>query len=151
MKWIYVGWLLVGLLIVSVFLWVVDVIFIVNGKVVVRFCMVFIVNVIVELGDFYIFSLIGVGLVLVWYSVVLDLSNCFVGILWVKVIFSGMVDSIGYYKNQGMVGNIQFELQNEDGIMLNNGSSQLVQVDEVSQFVCFLLQVRVLFVNGGVM
>nr|VXZ92449.1 P pilus assembly protein, pilin FimA [Klebsiella pneumoniae] len=52
-------------------------------------------------------------------------------------------------QNQGTAGNIQLELQNEDGTTLNNGSSQSVQVDEASQSARFPLQVRALSVNGG--
>ncbi len=52
-------------------------------------------------------------------------------------------------QNQGTAGNIQLELQSEDGTTLNNGSSQSVQVDEASQSARFPLQVRALSVNGG--
>lgn len=52
-------------------------------------------------------------------------------------------------KPRGTAGNIQLELQNEDGTTLNNGSSQSVQVDEASQSARFPLQVRALSVNGG--
>ena len=103
----------------------------------------------VELGDLYTFSLIGAGSASAWHSVALDLSNCPVGTSRVKATFSGTADSTGYYKNQGTAGNIQLELQNEDGTTLNNGSSQSVQVDETSQSARFPLQVRALSVNGG--
>ncbi|WP_409418451.1 fimbrial protein, partial [Klebsiella pneumoniae] len=94
-------------------------------------------------------SLIGAGSASAWHSVALDLSNCPVGTSRVKATFSGTADSTGYYKNQGTAGNIQLELQNEDGTTLNNGSSQSVQVDEASQSARFPLQVRALSVNGG--
>ncbi|STW13374.1 fimbrial protein FimG [Klebsiella pneumoniae subsp. rhinoscleromatis] len=91
----------------------------------------------------------GAGSASAWHSVALDLSNCPVGTSRVKATFSGTADSTGYYKNQGTAGNIQLELQNEDGTTLNNGSSQSVQVDEASQSARFPLQVRALSVNGG--
>ncbi len=112
-------------------------------------CTVSTVNATVELGDLYTFSLIGAGSASAWHSVALDLSNCPVGTSRVKATFSGTADSTGYYKNQGTAGNIQLELQNEDGTTLNNGSSQSVQVDEASQSARFPLQVRALSVNGG--
>ena len=158
MKWTHVGWLLAGLLTASASLRAADVTLTVNGKVVARPCTVSTVNATVELGDLYTFSLIGAGSASAWHSVALDLSNCPVGTSRVKATFSGTADSTGYYKNQGTAGNIQLELQNEDGTTLNNGSSQSVQVDEASQSVQvdeasqsarFPLQVRALSVNGG--
>lgn len=130
MKWTHVGWLLAGLLTASASLRAADVTLTVNGKVVARPCTVSTVNATVELGDLYTFSLIGAGSASAWHSVALDLSNCPVGTSRVKATFSGTADSTGYYKNQGTAGNIQLELQNEDGTTLNNGSSQSVQVDE---------------------
>lgn len=104
MKWCKCGYVLVVILVfVSVMIQVVDVIIMVNGKVVVKLCMVFIINVMVDFGDFYFFSFMFVGVVLVWYDVVFELTNCLVGMLRVIVSFSGVVDSIGYYKNQGIV------------------------------------------------
>ncbi len=149
MKWTHVGWLLAGLLTASASLRAADVTLTVNGKVVARPCTVSTVNATVELGDLYTFSLLGAGSASAWHSVALDLSNCPVGTSRVKATFSGTADSTGYYKNQGTAGNIQLELQNEDGTTLNNGSSQSVQVDEASQSARFPLQVRALSVNGG--
>ncbi|MHA9666595.1 type 1 fimbrial minor subunit FimG [Klebsiella pneumoniae] len=137
MKWTHVGWLLAGLLTASASLRAADVTLTVNGKVVARPCTVSTVNATVELGDLYTFSLIGAGSASAWHSVALDLSNCPVGTSRVKATFSGTA------------GNIQLELQNEDGTTLNNGSSQSVQVDEASQSARFPLQVRALSVNGG--
>ncbi|HCE3892672.1 fimbrial protein [Klebsiella pneumoniae] len=131
------GWLLAGLLTASASLRAADVTLTVNGKVVARPCTVSTVNATVELGDLYTFSLIGAGSASAWHSVALDLSNCPVGTSRVKATFSGTA------------GNIQLELQNEDGTTLNNGSSQSVQVDEASQSARFPLQVRALSVNGG--
>ena len=124
MKWTHVGWLLAGLLTASASLRAADVTLTVNGKVVARPCTVSTVNATVELGDLYTFSLIGAGSASAWHSVALDLSNCPVGTSRVKATFSGTADSTGYYKNQGTAGNIQLELQSEDGTTLNNGSSQ---------------------------
>lgn len=70
-----------------------------NGKVVVKSCTVFIINVTVDFGDFYFFSFMFVGAVSVWYDVAFELINCSVGTSRVIVSFSGVVDSIGYYKN----------------------------------------------------
>ena len=137
MKWTHVGWLLAGLLTASASLRAADVTLTVNGKVVARPCTVSTVNATVELGDLYTFSLIGAGSASAWHSVALDLSNCPVGTSRAKATFSGTA------------GNIQLELQNEDGTTLNNGSSQSVQVDEASQSARFPLQVRALSVNGG--
>ncbi|STV13361.1 fimbrial protein FimG [Klebsiella pneumoniae subsp. ozaenae] len=131
------GWLLAGLLTASASLRAADVTLTVNGKVVARPCTVSTVNATVELGDLYTFSLLGAGSASAWHSVALDLSNCPLGTSRVKVTFSGTA------------GNIQLELQNEDGTTLNNGSSQSVQVDEASQSARFPLQVRALSVNGG--
>ena len=100
-------------------------------------------------GRSYTFSLIGAGSASARHSVALDLSNCPVGTSRVKATFSGTADSTGYYKTEGTAGNIQLELQSEDGTTLNNGSSQSVQVDEASQSARFPLQVRALSVNGG--
>ena len=149
MKWTHVGWLLAGLLTASASLRAADVTLTVNGKVVARPCTVSTVNATVELGDLYTFSLIGAGSASAWHSVALDLSNCPVGTSRVKATFSWTADSTGYYKNQGTAGNIQLELQNEDGTTLNNGSSQSVQVDETSQSARFPLQVRALRGRGA--
>ncbi len=93
-------------------------------------------------------GLIGAGSASAWHSVALDLSNCPVGTSRVKATFSGTADSTGYYKNQGTAGNIQLELQNEDGTTLNNGSSQSVQVDEPASPLASAAG-QALSVNGG--
>ena len=66
----------------------------------------------------------------------------------VVATFSGTVDASGYYKNLGTAGNIQLELQDGNGSILNSGSQKSIVVDDSSQSVIFPLQVRVLSVNG---
>lgn len=148
MKWTHVGWLLAGLLTASASLRAADVTLTVNGKVVARPCTVSTVNATVELGDLYTFSLIGAG----------SASAAQRGAGSEQLprgYFTGeshLQRNGGQHRllqKPGTAGNIQLELQNEDGTTLNNGSSQSVQVDEASQSARFPLQVRALSVNGG--
>ncbi len=114
-----------------------------------RPCTVSTVNATVELGDLYTFSLIGAG------SASAPAQRGAGSEQLPRGYFTGeshLQRNGGQHRllqNRGTAGNIQLELQNEDGTTLNNGSSQSVQVDEASQSARFPLQVRALSVNGG--
>ncbi len=150
MKWIHTGWLLAIMLAASSpALQAADVTITVNGKVVAKPCTVSTTNASVELGELSTFSLVSAGSASSWQSTALDLNNCPVGTSRVTASFSGTADATGYYKNQGTAGNIQLELQDEDGTTLNTGARKEVQVDDATQSASFPLQVRALTVNGG--
>lgn len=149
MKCFQSGWLLILLLSMSPTLQAADVTITVNGKVVAKPCTVSTANATVNLGDIYTSSLASAGSSSAWQSVALVLSNCPVGTSHVVASFSGTADSTGYYQNQGTAGNIQLELQDDDGNTLNTGATKSVQVDETTQSARFPLQVRAVSVNGG--
>ena len=149
MKCFQWGWLLILLLSMSPTLQAADVTITVNGKVVAKPCTVSTANATVDLGDIYTFSLASAGSSSAWHSVALVLSNCPVGTSRVVASFSGTADSTGYYQNQGTAGNIQLELQDDDGNTLNTGATKSVQVDDTTQSARFPLQVRAVSVNGG--
>ncbi|MGL4859505.1 MAG: fimbrial protein [Enterobacteriaceae bacterium] len=126
-----------------------DVTITVNGKVVARPCTVISKTATVALDDLHTFNLLSPGAASQWHSVVLDLTHCPIGTSQVIAKFSGMTDSTGYYKNLGSASNIQLELQDSNGMRLNNGAQKIVQVDEATQSASFPLQVRALTVNGN--
>lgn len=66
------------------------------------------------------------------------------------VIVIGLIDNMGYYKNEGIVENIQIELRDDQDVVLKNGDSKMVIVDEIICNVQFLFKVRVIMVNGNV-
>lgn len=113
-----------------------DVTITVNGKVVAKPCTVSTVNATVDPGDLYTFCLVRPA-PLRPHSVALTLSNCPVGTSRVTASFSGTADATGYYKNQGTAGNIQLELQDEDGTTLNTGARKEVQADDATQSASF--------------
>lgn len=121
----------------------------VNGRVVAKPCTIGTTDVNIDLGDLFSFSFISPGSSSSWNKFSLDLSNCPVGTSRVVATFSGTVDASGYYKNLGTAGNIQLELQDGNGSILNSGSQKSIVVDDSSQSVIFPLQVRVLSVNGN--
>ncbi|ROL73001.1 fimbrial protein [Pseudomonas protegens] len=149
MHWTHSKWLMAGILAVaSTVSQAADVTITVNGRVVAKPCTVSTPNETVDFGDLYTFSLARPGSTSAWRSVSFDLSNCPVGTSRITATFSGITDSTGYYKNQGTAGNIQLELQDDGGTLLNNGTSKTVQVNDSTQSARFPLQVRVLTVNG---
>lgn len=150
MKYRYSRWLLAGTLALNITtLQAADVTITINGKVDTLPCTVSTTDASVDLGDLYIFDFSSAGSASAWHSTSLDLSNCPVGTSRVVATFSGTADNSGYYQNQGTAGNIQLELQDDQGTILNNGAQKSVQVDENSQSAHFPLQVRALSVNGG--
>ncbi len=122
----------------------------VNGRVVAKPCTIATPTANVTLEELYTFNMISPGAASAWHDVILDLTNCPVGTSTVTATFSGTADSTGYYQNQGTAGNIQLELQDEDGTTLNNGTLKTLPVDDASQSTRFPLKVRALTVNGGV-
>jgi minor fimbrial subunit len=147
----YSGWLLAAMLAMAPpTLQAADVTITINGKVVAKPCTVSTVNATVNLGDLYTSSLVSAGASSPWHRVALNLSNCPVGTSRVTASFSGTPDTIaGYYKNLGTAGNIQLELQDEDGTALNPGTTKEVQVDNATRSASFPLQVRALTARGG--
>lgn len=147
----HITWLLAAALTVcSPVLRAADVTITVNGSVVARPCTVSTRNATVELGDLYTFNLVSPGSASAWHNVALELSNCPVGTSQVIASFSGTADSTGYYKNLGTAENIQLELQDDGGKILNAGVTKAVKVDESTQSAHFPLQVRALTVKGAV-
>ncbi|EMH4163339.1 type 1 fimbrial protein [Pluralibacter gergoviae] len=150
MKYQYAKWLLASVLSFNVItLQAADVTIIVNGKVVAKPCTVYTKDANVDLGDLYTFSLASAGSTSAWHNTALDLKNCPAGTSRVIATFSGTADATGYYKNQGTANNIQLELQDDKGKILNNGTEKTVQVNENSQSAYFPLQVRAISINGG--
>lgn len=144
------GWLLALMLsVASPALQAADVTITVNGKVVALPCVVSTKNTAVELGDLYTLSLVSAGSSSAWQDATLNLSNCPVGASRVTASFSGTADATGYYKNQGTAGNIQLELQDDAGTILNTGTRKSVQVDGTNKSATFPLKVRALTVKGG--
>lgn len=143
-------WLLAGMLAASIAPGhSADVTITVNGRVVAKPCTIATPTANVTLGDLYTFNMIAPGAASAWHDVILDLTQCPVGTSMVTATFSGAVDSTGYYQNQGTAGNIQLELQDEEGATLNNGKRKTRPVDETTQSARFPLKVRALTVNGG--
>ncbi|MEJ4044631.1 fimbrial protein [Erwinia sp. SLM-02] len=144
------GWLLALMLsAASPTLQAADVSITVNGKVVALPCVVTTKNAAVDLGDLYTFSLASAGAASAWHDATLNLSNCPAGTSRVTASFSGTADASGYYKNLGTAGNIQLELQDDAGTLLNTGTKKSVQVDGTTQSALFPLKVRARTVNGG--
>ncbi|MFG1174665.1 fimbrial protein [Erwiniaceae bacterium CAU 1747] len=127
-----------------------DVTITINGKVVAKPCTVSTKQVTVNLGNLYTFNLISSGSSSEWKDITLSLTNCPLGTSSVKATFTGTSDSTGYYKNQGTAKNIQLQLREKDGGVLNAGSNRTLKVSEATNNVSFPLQVRALSVNGGV-
>jgi P pilus assembly protein, pilin FimA len=155
MKWTHSGGLLAALLLMAPpVLYAADpttdtVTITVNGRVVAKPCTISTTNANVDLGNLYTYDLASAGAASAWKSVSLDLTNCPVGTSKVTATFTGTADTTGYYSNQGTAGNVQLELQDTDGIQLNNNATKTVQVNDATLQTTFPLQVRALTVNGG--
>jgi minor fimbrial subunit len=150
MKWTYARGLIAGLLVLaSTTIQAADVNITVNGKVIAKPCSIATTTAMVDLGDLYTFDLASPGSASAWHDVTLNLTNCPVGTSSVIANFSGTADGTGYYQNQGTAGNIQLELQDDNGVTLKNGANKTISVDEATSSASFPLQVRALTVNGG--
>lgn len=125
-----------------------DVTVTVNGSVVAKPCSVSTKVADIDLGDLYTFDLITPGSASKWHPISLDLVDCPIGTSRVTATFRGTSDSTGYYKNQGTAANIQLQLQDMEGINLNNGAQKKLQVDDPTLSLSFPLQVRALSVKG---
>lgn len=121
----------------------------VNGRVVAKPCTVATSTASVDLGDLYALNLKNAGSASDWKQVILELINCPIGTSNVTATFSGVIDSTGYYKNQGTSGNLQLQLQDDSGINLSNGKTKTLAVNDSTLSVRFPLQIRVLTVNGS--
>ncbi|TQI78924.1 minor fimbrial subunit [Serratia fonticola] len=128
-----------------------DVTITINGRVVATPCTVSTTQATVDLGDLYTFNLVTQGASSPWHPVTLSLTNCPVGTSKVTATFSGVADASGnYYANQGGAGNIFLQLTDSDGVNLPNGSSKIISVNDLSQSVSFVLQVRAITPSGNV-
>jgi minor fimbrial subunit len=72
-----------------------------------------------------------------------------VGTSSVTALFTGTADTTGYYKNQGTASNIQLQIQDTDGVTLNNNTKKTTTVDETTSSGDLELRVRALSVNGN--
>lgn len=126
-----------------------DVTVTITGSVVAKPCTVSTPDAAVDLGDLQTFDLVSAGSASAWHDISLDLTHCPLGTSEVIASFSGAADQTGYYKNQGTAGNIQLELQDDQGVTLNTGSNKTLQVNDTTKAVSFPLRVRALSVNGA--
>lgn len=127
-----------------------DVTITVNGEVVAKPCTVSTLNATVDLGNLQTFDFVSPGSTSIWHDISLSLTNCPVGTSQVTASFSGTADETGYYKNLGTADNIQLELQDGQGTILNTGEKTIIQVNDFTKTVSFPLKVRALSVQGRV-
>jgi len=126
-----------------------DVTITVNGTVVAAPCNVSTGNATVILGDIFKSSLTTPGSASTWVPVSLEINSCPIGTSLVTATFTGMVDTYGFYRNQGTAVGVSIELQDSIGTILNSGMQKQIVVDSSTQRAKFDLKVRARAMAGS--